>query len=61
MSLKAFHVLFIMMAILLAVGCAAWSYYNQTGLYFGIGSGVIALLLSVYGVLFLKKSRSLTV
>jgi hypothetical protein len=57
MSLKAFHIVFIVLSILLAAGCAAWSFLNQIALPFGIASGVSGLALVVYGIWFLKKSR----
>ncbi len=57
MSLKAFHILFILLAILLASGCAAWAFVNGVELYFGVGSVVVAVGLVAYGVWFLKKSR----
>ena len=61
MSLKAFHILFIIFAILLAVGCAVWSFVNHAALAFGIASAVVAVVLVVYGVFFLKKSRKIIV
>lgn len=61
MSLKAFHVLFIIITALLAVGCAAWSYFNHAAAGFGISSAIVALSLVLYGIWFLKKSRSIIV
>ena len=59
MSLKAFHIVFIVLATLLAIACAAWSYLNQTAPAFGIGAAVVALALIVYGIYFIKKSRNI--
>ena len=59
MSLKAFHLLFIFLATLLSLGCAAWSYFNQTAPLFGIGSAMVAAILVIYGILFVKKSRNI--
>ena len=59
MSLRAFHILFILLAILLAAGCAAWGFANGLAPAFGIVCGLIALALVVYGVYFFKKSRKL--
>ena len=61
MSLKAFHVLFIIVSILLAVGCAAWSWVNGTSPAFGYGSAAAAVALVCYGVWFVKKSRRIIV
>ena len=57
MSLKVFHIFFILLATLLAVGCAAWSFLNDTAHLFGIGSAVVAITLVVYGIWFLKKAK----
>lgn len=57
MSLKVFHVLFICFAILLAIGCAAWAFLNNTAFAFGVASSVTAVALVIYGIWFLKKSK----
>ena len=64
MSLKAFHVVFIVLSILLAGGFAAWSLMNyaapggvKSDLWVGIGSGVAGLALVGYGIYFLKKLK----
>ncbi len=59
MSLKAFHLVFIFLAILLSIGCAAWSYFNETAPLFGIASAVAAVALIVYGIYFIKKSKKI--
>ena len=59
MSLKAFHIVFIVLATLLAIACAVWSFANQTAEGFGIGSAIAAVALIVYGVFFIKKSRKI--
>jgi hypothetical protein len=59
MSLKVFHIIFILLATLLAIGCAAWSYTNHTAEAFGIGSAVVAVALIAYGVWFIKKARGI--
>jgi hypothetical protein len=61
MSLKGFHILFIILSILLAVGCAAWSFLNGVALPFGIASCVIAAALVMYGIYFIRKTRKLIV
>ena len=64
MSLKAFHIIFIIASILLAFGFAAWSFWKwreagQTALmWFGVGSGVSGCLLMAYFTYVLKKLKN---
>jgi hypothetical protein len=58
MSLKAFHILFILLATLLAAGCAWWAFANNITI-FGTASAVTAVALFIYGIYFVKKSRRL--
>ena len=63
MSLKAFHIFFIIVSTLLAFGFGVWSVYvhlTQGGLAFlvmGLLSFVAGVVLIVYGVNFLHKLR----
>ena len=59
MSLKAFHIFFIALSILLSAGCAVWAFANGVEPAFGIGSAVVALALVIYGGFFLKKSKGI--
>ncbi len=65
MSLKAFHILFITLSTLLALGFGAWSlneYSKQSDgrfLAMGILALVIGVALIVYGILFLRKLKKL--
>ena len=59
MSLKAFHIFFIVLAILLAAGCAAWGFVNGLAPAFGFTCSGLAAALLVYGICFVKKSRKL--
>lgn len=59
MSLKAFHIVFIVLSILLCITCAAWAFYNHAGRAFGVGASICALALIVYGIWFIKKSRNI--
>lgn len=59
MSLKVFHVIFIILAVLMCVGCAAWSFLYSSAPAFGVACAVIAVVLLVYGVWFLKKSNKI--
>lgn len=56
MSLKAIHIFFIALSILLALGFGVWSIYHQYTLM-GVISFVIGIALVFYGVRFLRKLR----
>lgn len=64
MSLKAFHVIFVVVSMLLAGGFAIWaiSQYRISGdlglLIGGVISGVLFLGLGVYGRWFLRKLKN---
>jgi len=67
MSLKAFHLVFIVASILLAVGIAAWSllnYFSPHGvawdLVWGLASLVAGVGLVVYERYFLKKLKDVS-
>ena len=56
MSLKIFHVFFITLSTLLAIGCAVWAFAGaNTG--FGTVCVVLAVAMPVYGVAFWRKAR----
>lgn len=57
MSLKAFHLVFITLSLVLAVVCAWWAFSNNVGGYFGVGASIAAVALLVYGIAFVRKSR----
>jgi len=59
MSLRGFHILFILLAILMSVGCAWWAFANGVAPAFGTACLGAAAVLAVYGVYFLKKSKKL--
>ena len=65
MSLKAFHVFFIALSVLMSFGVAGWnaSAYRQNGelayLVQAIFWAVTGVGLSVYGVMFLRKYKKL--
>jgi uncharacterized membrane protein len=66
MSLKHFHILFISVSVILAVGFGAWSVHLHTQepgtawLVMGVLSLVIGVALVVYGVWFLQKIKRLS-
>jgi len=59
MSLKAFHLFFILVSILFSAGMGIWAF--KTGASDGLGWGccVAALLMVGYGVSFVNKSKSI--
>lgn len=66
MSLKAFHVVFIIASILLAFGFAAWAWVNYSAegqgslLYYGIGSSVVGVGLVGYFAYVLRKLKNVS-
>jgi cytochrome c oxidase assembly factor CtaG len=67
MSLKAFHLIFIVAAILLALGCAVWSWMSYFSPQRGSWDLVWALVSSLsvvgligYEVYFLKKLKNVS-
>jgi len=66
MSLKAFHIVFVSVSVLLTLGVGAWGlnrYFQEGGdlnLALGAGSTVSAFLLAVYGRYFLKKLKHIS-
>jgi hypothetical protein len=59
MSLRAFHILFIVLSILMSAGCAWWAFANGAAPLFGIVSAVVAVGLVGYAVYFLRKTKKL--
>ncbi len=63
MSLKAFHIFFIVLATALAVGFGVWATrdFAQSGnwvnLALGVGSFIGSIALAYYGVWFLRKLK----
>ena len=61
MSLKAFHIFFVVVSILLAFGFGVWSVYfhltasDMSYLILGIASFVVGVGLMVYGVRVMRK------
>ena len=59
MSLKAFHIIFIVLATALSALCATWSFRNEIAIPFGIASAVAGVGLIIYGIWFIKKSKGI--
>ena len=65
MSLKGFHIVFIIFSTLLALGCGAWCIWINlvegapVFLAGAIASFVVAIALVVYGVWFYRKMKRL--
>ncbi len=66
MSLKAFHIFFIVMSTLLCVGLGIWAVndFGRSGswvhLALGVGSFIGSILLACYGVWFLRKLKGVS-
>ena len=56
MSLKIFHICFITLSTLLAIGCAVWA-FSGANIVFGALCVALAIAMPIYGVLFWKKVR----
>jgi hypothetical protein len=57
MSLKAFHIFFITLSILLSTGCAVWAFANGVETGFSVSCAVVAVALVIYGVFFVRKAK----
>jgi DNA-binding transcriptional regulator of glucitol operon len=66
MSLKAFHILFITLALLMCLGLGAWGLrtyqltHEAMTLYIGVGSLAAGVVMGFYGAWFLKKLRNVS-
>lgn len=68
MSLKAFHIFFILVSIVISLGFAAWVIMGGAGERTTLGlqvmgwfSAVLSIGLVVYGVFFIRKARSIII
>ena len=65
MSLKAFHIVFVIFSTLLALGCGGWCLWvdmvEGAPIYLAgaIASFVCAILLVIYGIWFYRKMKRL--
>jgi hypothetical protein len=67
MSLKAFHIIFILASTLLALGFCATSFRQylspegvRSDLFYALGSGLAVLTLLAYGKYFLRKLKHIS-
>lgn len=59
MSLKIFHICFILFSTLLCAGVSWWCFAHRVGDIYGYGFAAAAVILPIYGMWFLKKTRNL--
>jgi hypothetical protein len=59
MSLKAFHLIFVTSLTTLSLGFTAWAFCSGR-IIFGLLGIVVAALVVVYGVYFLKKLKKIS-
>lgn len=57
MSLKAFHLFFITLSVLLSAGCSAWAFIYGVERPFAIACALVAVGLVIYGASFVKKAK----
>jgi hypothetical protein len=59
MSLKIFHICFILLSTVLAAGSAVWAFREAASLVLGWVCTTFAVIMPIYGVWFLRKTRKL--
>ncbi len=59
MSLKSFHIVFILLCSMLSFGFLFWSVKEQIYLPLGVTSGILGVMLVIYGIWFVRKIRTL--
>lgn len=60
MSLKLFHVVFVVAALLLALWTGTWALGEDGAVWLAVCSFAVAAGLAVYGVWFLRKMRGVS-
>jgi len=68
MSIKGFHIIFITIAALFCAGIGGWALFSESAKeagdgikVFGVANFVASTALLIYGVYFIRKSKSLIV
>jgi hypothetical protein len=59
MSLKAFHLIFVILLTALSFGCAAWA-FQAGSVFLGVAGIAAGVLVIVYGAYFLKKLKKIS-
>jgi hypothetical protein len=59
MSLRIFHICFILFSTVLCAGVSWWCFANRVGDVYAYAFAAAAVILPIYGVWFLKKTRNL--
>ena len=59
MSLKTFHLIFVMLLTALSFGCAAWA-FQSGNVFWGVTAVVAGIFVIVYGIYFLKKLKKIS-
>jgi hypothetical protein len=59
MSLKAFHLFFILVSILFCAGLSYWAFKTEASVQLGWGAGLASLCMAGYFVSFLRKYKSI--
>jgi hypothetical protein len=59
MSLKVFHIIFVLLAISICAFCAAWGFANRIAPGFTYGLVAASVVLLIYGVWFLRKAKNI--
>ena len=59
MSLKIFHICFILLSTILAAGSAVWAFREAANLVLGWICAAFAVIMPIYGLWFLRKTRKL--
>ena len=61
MSLKAFHIFFILVSILFCGAMSAWAFVTGASDGLGWGSAVASLGMLIYGIGFIRKAKSIII
>ncbi len=59
MSLKSFHIVFILASIFISGFLSYWSFKNEVSPQLTWMSGLVSFALAVYGVFFIRKAKNI--
>ena len=66
MSLKAFHIVFVIASVLVSLSFSAWGFYQYSttderlNIVFGVSGLAAAIALVIYGKIVLRKMRNIS-